>query len=54
MCALLVGCGLSRATSSKQCTHLAAKHYTTQVAFRCWSPNAVATICTPDDGHASA
>jgi hypothetical protein len=43
-----------RATSSEQCTHLAAQRYTTQAAFQGWSPNAVVIISTPDDGHADS
>jgi hypothetical protein len=42
------------ATSSEQCTHIVAQRYTTQVAFQGWSPNAVVTIFTPDDGHVGA
>jgi hypothetical protein len=41
-------------TSSEQCTHLAAQRYATQAGFKGWPPNAVATIFTPDDGHADA
>jgi hypothetical protein len=44
----------SRATQSEQCTQLAAQRYATQAAFQGWTPNAVVTIYTPDDGHAGA
>jgi hypothetical protein len=44
MCALLEGCG----------PYLAAQRYATQAAFQGWSPNAVVTICNPDDGHGDA
>jgi hypothetical protein len=43
-----------KATSSELCTHPAAQRYTTQAAFQGWSPNAVVTICNPDDGHVGA
>jgi hypothetical protein len=45
-------CVHCRATSFEQFTHLAAQRYATQEAFQGWPPNAVVTICTPDDGHA--
>jgi hypothetical protein len=39
------------ATSSEQCTLLAAQRYTNQATFQVWSPKAEVTICTSDDGR---
>jgi hypothetical protein len=46
----------SLATSSKQCSLLAAQRYTAQVAFQIWPPKSriYSLIVLPDDGHIGA